>query len=349
MHKWWFNDFAGPENLGGTLGSSPAAVNWAPGADQYEDVYYMGPDHRLKHRWVAYSNGQWTSEFDYGGYMTSAPAAAYNPNFGNPREEVFYRNSTGGIDYLLFGALPYGPYTWLPNAGVYSGSNPAAAVLGNTTFVYWRNSTNSHLMRAKFPETTIVDTGQPAALESGPAAAAWGDGRVDIVARTNVSSFLTHTVWQEDMPLTPIPQERSNWCWAAVDQIIADRWGFSYSQCYLAEHVFNLPNYCCRYPGTCNWGNNNQPWAWMGFSWNETPYGSVLSQQDIERQVIEGRPWFHGAHGHAMVGFGRMIYANQFWVALYDPLYGGSEYMVSYDDYQLSPTKDDYDILPHGA
>jgi hypothetical protein len=99
MHKQWSigGGWGVSENLGGYLTSAPAAVNWQ---DTYEDVFYRGGGGRLKHRRAWYGDGQWTVEEDLGGIMTGAPAVAYNPNYDEPREEVYYRNASGGIDVI---------------------------------------------------------------------------------------------------------------------------------------------------------------------------------------------------------------------------------------------------------
>jgi hypothetical protein len=355
-HFWWYGDWGGPEDLGGTLASGPAAVDWQ---NTYEDVFYMGNNNHLIHRRVAYANGQWTGEEDFGGNLTSAPAVAYNPNYGNPREEVYYRNSSGGINMYAYNGAPGVHTTWLSNTTLSVSTHPSATVQGNTTFVYWRDSSN-HLRLARYG----VDTGSfdvSGGLTSSPAAAAWGDNRIDVLATISGSSTLQQRVWQEDYWLPLYGQQHSGWCWAATAQMISGHWGLSFPQCDQVNHATGRTDCCWTYPyfpeDECNVAGNPD-WNWLGLQlFIASPY---MSKEQIETEVLAQRPWRHNYGGpgyaHSVVGVDRLQFNGTYWVAVNDPgpVPGGSMYMESWETYTgvvggQVPGSDEYNICPFGC
>jgi hypothetical protein len=355
MHAWWYSSgWGGPEDLGGSLWSSPSAVSWAPGDDQYEDVFYMGSGYALKHRWASYSSGQWSGEESFGGYMTSAPAATYWPAWGNPYELVFYRNASGGIDLFAYNGSwpPVGPSTWQPNAAVKSGTHPTATTVGNDVYVYWRRPDNA-LAHAVYPTGSLSI--EPGGLTSSPAATSWDDGRIDVLARRTGDNRLQQRVYAESMDVPLIPQEQDMWCWAASEQmIIRYNWGWSPTQCDFANDIY-LRTDCCPNNPSCNLSGGPN-YLLYNFHWAEAVPHMTVPQ--VQNEVMSQRPWYHTYcypppidMCHVVVGVGGIHFDGVYHVAINDPWPPGvgAEYVEWWPAYdgetgEQIPDNDVYEI-----
>jgi hypothetical protein len=352
MHRWWLLDqgWKGPEDLGpGGVGvrSAPAAVEWQ---NTYADVFYLGNSTHLIHRrGAAYASGQWSwsAAEDLGGNMTGGPAVVYNPIPGSPREEVYYRNASGGIDVVFYnnGGASI-PATWLFDANLYpgSGSHPSAAVLGNTTWVFWR-AADGYLKYARFGvDTTPLDL--DSYVEGSPAVAARWD-RIDLLAKRSTS--LQHRVWQESFFVGLLPQEQTNWCWAATGEMITKYWGNPVSQCVQVDHETGDKFDCCNNGSSanCNVGGSLD-WTWLGFH-AEGVLGT-MTQAQIENQVVAQRPWHHARFEsttkHSVVGVDRLWFNDTFWVGINDPGNGGSQYLQSWAAYTSNAYFDQFNLYP---
>src|SRR5689334_17758289 len=85
--------WSGWESLGGFLISAPAVSSWASGR---LDVFALGQDHALWHKWF---DGGWSGWESLGGYLTTAPAAV---SWSNGRIDVFGRGSDNALYHKWF-------------------------------------------------------------------------------------------------------------------------------------------------------------------------------------------------------------------------------------------------------
>lgn len=132
-------------------------------------------------------------------------------------------------------------------------------------------------------------------------------------------------------------QEQTQWCWAAVAVSVARFYQPSntLTQCRVANMVLGT-NGCCSNPGPCNIDN-----------YLEDALGAVAHYRDIEPEplpfsdvngeITSDRPlgcrigWFGGGghfvviHGASVDGSGAAV---KRWVAIADPLYGPSDYLI---------------------
>jgi hypothetical protein len=270
---------------------------------------------------------------------------AYNPNYDEPREEVYYRNASGGIDVIITWGTGGGsaPATWLSGANMYAGSHPSAAVMGNTTYVFWRDA-DSHLKYARYG----VDTA-PSELETyvygSPAAAARWD-RIDVLVRGTF--LLMHRVWQESFHVGLIPQEQQRWCYAAVGEMIS-----KYLQHWVHQCVWVNSNtgqsICCDDPTNTLCDKMGIPdWWVMGFHSESTASGTTMTKQQIESEVVAHRPWAHlsGDPAHWVVGVDRLVFYGTFWVGINDPWppTEGDQYLETWSVYNTYVQHDDFHI-----
>jgi hypothetical protein len=347
MHRWYDgNAYGGPEDLGTVIYSAPAAVDWY---NTYADVFYMGSDGNLKHRWSVYVDGQtsgWSSEEDFGVSMTSGPAAVFNPYYGDPREMIFYRSSSGGIDYMSYNGSLTGPYTFVADANMKTNTQPAAAVLGNSTYVFWTDANNNPMWISTVSPTPQIVGDAAITIAGSPAAAAWGDYSIDLLGSLSGTYALQHRVWEQQIDVPLYGQQYPTWCWAGCGQMLAAYYDREFSQCSQANYAFGK-TVCCEspLPTECDRGSNT-PWAYLGLNYeNVFPH---LSQAQIEAEVAAGRPWENMANGHGVVGVDRLIYLNTFWVAINDPWPPnvGDQYMETYAAYDGRDGNDVYHIYP---
>jgi len=139
-------------------------------------------------------------------------------------------------------------------------------------------------------------------------------------------------------------QEQSQWCWAACCQMVLEYYGFTRTQCEMADYAFGQSN-CCTWGGSaaCNqpnwlfdhtrdcqdvlikWGSVFSVGHEEHFSWP-----LVTSEIDARRPFIIGWHW-DGGGGHALVGRG---YTDSNWVDYNDP--GPDGYMKGLYSWMVS-------------
>src|SRR5689334_11876550 len=107
-----------------------------------------------------------------------------------------------------------------------------------------------------------------------------------------------------------VPQELSNWCWAASGQMVMHHLGTDVSQCVQATDEFGLPHCCpsASAPDNCDSG------GWPEFEKHHIKYqrtsGRALSWKEIQSQIgCRKQPFafswkWSGGGGHMMVAVG---------------------------------------------
>lgn len=126
------------------------------------------------------------------------------------------------------------------------------------------------------------------------------------------------------LPVKPVIQEQSQWCWVGVSKCVLDYYNHPLKQCEIAEytrnvatwHDFGTDNCCVNPSGKCNYWNYN--WGYEGSiqdilvnfgSIQNTGRGGVLSIPEIKTEISKFRPfiarwaWTSGG-GHFIVGHG---------------------------------------------
>lgn len=132
------------------------------------------------------------------------------------------------------------------------------------------------------------------------------------------------------LELNLAPQEKANWCWAAIAQALAGYFGLeAHSQSWIAEH--------CAEPGEADrQQGEHRPLSQVldamacGYYW--TP--GKPSFQRLVAQINHGLPLcvriqWHGGHGHFVLIHGYQADLKALWVA--DSINGGS--LQCFDDF----------------
>lgn len=136
--------------------------------------------------------------------------------------------------------------------------------------------------------------------------------------------------WDGDALLTVslIPQQQSNWCWAASSEMVMAYMGDDVAQCEQANQELGRSD-CCSNPGPCNvtgtptlnfngftWANNAVG-IWLG---TEGPlsFDTLVSEIQNARPVIFAWNWAGGG-GHVMVVIGATVREGVQWVTINDP------------------------------
>jgi hypothetical protein len=143
-----------------------------------------------------------------------------------------------------------------------------------------------------------------------------------------------------------LPQETSQWCWAACGQMVMKYWGHDVSQCVQATAANNGIN-CCSYALCPNTDESspcvNPGWpnyAGYGFSVQTNGVRSFAELQ--EQYYCKHAPtnfqwvWPGGGSSHLLVGLGYQVDAQGTqWVEIHDPLPQcvGTERWITYADY----------------
>ena len=120
-----------------------------------------------------------------------------------------------------------------------------------------------------------------------------------------------------------LPQQTSQWCWAASGEMIMKYLGTDISQCTQANYRFGQSN-CCISPTPVPCVKAGWPqFTHWGFNSNTTNSGTALSFIDLENQFAANDPvafsWaWTGGGGHMMVARGikkpsQMVYINDPW------------------------------------
>ena len=152
-----------------------------------------------------------------------------------------------------------------------------------------------------------------------------------------------------------LPQQASNWCWAASGQMTMRFLGHDVAQCTEANDEFGQTN-CCKdnsddSPGKCNSRNGGWPdYPKYNFTVSQTPdqtSTSALTWAQVQGQIYCARKPFafswhwNGGGGHMMVAKGYLVVGGVQYVDINDPepytnlstLTGGTEKILTYADY----------------
>jgi repeat uncharacterized protein DUF346 len=158
------------ESLGGLVNFDFAAAAWGP--DRL-DVFGVGPDSALYHRWW---DGSWHAWELLGGKLTSGPAAV---SWGPNRIDVVARGGDNAVWHKWFdGAW----HNW-ESLGGQASSPPAIASWAPGRLDVFVAGTDKRLYHKYFDGGWHDWLSLGGSLTSGPAAVSWGPNRIDVVAR----------------------------------------------------------------------------------------------------------------------------------------------------------------------
>ncbi|AXG69840.1 hypothetical protein KORDIASMS9_02068 [Kordia sp. SMS9] len=146
------------------------------------------------------------------------------------------------------------------------------------------------------------------------------------------------------------PQETSQWCWAAVTQMIAENEGQFVTQCDLANHRFGKTN-CCDFENagqSCPKTNDCRTPGWLeldfaGVNFSTSNAGLSLAQLRksiyCSKDVLGYAYGTPGVVGHVVVVKGYFSIGGTDYVVLNDPWSPctGSERVITYAEY-LDPS-----------
>jgi hypothetical protein len=136
-----------------------------------------------------------------------------------------------------------------------------------------------------------------------------------------------------------LPQQQSNWCWAASGQMIMNYLGATQeSQCDEANRRFGRTD-CCVNPSStsCNIGGWPE-FDKYGFTFSTygaaLPWSSLVSEINANRPVAFSWHWTGGG-GHMMVARGYLVSNNVDYVDVNNPWAPnvGDQYYTTYSDY----------------
>jgi hypothetical protein len=142
-----------------------------------------------------------------------------------------------------------------------------------------------------------------------------------------------------------LPQQDSNWCWAASGEMTMKYFGHDVSQCTEANNEFGLSTCCQNNGGSCNNGGWPQ-YTKYGFTADQTN-NAALTWAQVQSQIFcANKPFafswhWTGGGGHMMVVKGYLTVENVQYVDVNDPepftnlntLTGGTETIMTYSNY----------------
>ncbi|UGQ46495.1 papain-like cysteine protease family protein [Massilia endophytica] len=142
-----------------------------------------------------------------------------------------------------------------------------------------------------------------------------------------------------------LPQQASNWCWAASGQMTMRYLGHDVAQCTQANNRFGLSGCCNNNGGSCN--NGGWPeYEKYGFTADQTSdtaltWAQVRSQIYCRKKPVAFSWHWPGGGGHMMVLKGYLTVGNVQYVDINDPLphtnlqtlSGGTESVITYSHY----------------
>jgi hypothetical protein len=146
-----------------------------------------------------------------------------------------------------------------------------------------------------------------------------------------------------------LPQQASNWCWAASGEMTMRFLGHDVAQCVEANNRFGLTTCCENNSGSCN--NGGWPeYEKYHFAADQTS-NTALTFSQIKTQIYcRKKPvafsWhWPGGGGHMMVVKGYLTVNGVQYVDINDPepyanlntLTGGTESIITYADYVSAP------------
>jgi peroxiredoxin len=154
--------------------TGPAVSSWAA---ERLDVFMVGTDHALWHKWYQSGLG-WSAWESLGGSLTSSPAAV---SWSNGRIDVFARGSDGTLQHKWFSG---GWSGWESLGGqLASGTGPAVSSWAPGRLDIFTTGTDGALKHLWFSGGWSNWESLGGSLTSSPAAVSWGAGRIDVFAR----------------------------------------------------------------------------------------------------------------------------------------------------------------------
>lgn len=138
------------------------------------------------------------------------------------------------------------------------------------------------------------------------------------------------------LPFNMETQKQTQWCWAAVAVSLAQFFQNSFTQCQVANLVLNT-DVCCADPSECNQDNFLEDALSAVGHFRDIVF-EPLPFTDVNGEITSNRPlgcrigWFGGGghfviiHGASVDGSGAAV---KRWVAVADPLYGPSDYLIN--------------------
>lgn len=142
-----------------------------------------------------------------------------------------------------------------------------------------------------------------------------------------------------------LPQQASNWCWAASGEMTMRFLGHDVAQCVEANNRFGLATCCENNSGSCN--NGGWPeYGKYGFTADQTSdtaltFSQIKSQIYCKKKPIAFSWHWPGGGGHMMVVKGYFTVNGVQYVDVNDPepytdlgtLVGGTETIMTFADY----------------
>ena len=159
-----------------------------------------------------------------------------------------------------------------------------------------------------------------------------------------------------------LPQQASNWCWAASGQMTMKFFGHDVAQCTQANNRFSKTTCCDNNSGSCN--NGGWPeYEKYGFTAKHTS-DAALTWEQVRSQIhCAKKPYafswhWSGGGGHMMVVKGYLTLNNVQYVVINDPEpytnlntpSGGTESIITYARYVADTGHthwDDYYDITH--
>jgi hypothetical protein len=321
VHKWWAGGWSGWELNMGAIGNKPAVASQANGS---LDVFARNSSNQLITRSYRPASG-WSGWGVIGGVLYSDPAAV---SWSNNRLDVFAQNGSAHLQHWWWAG---GAWSAAEDLGGSVYGTPAVSSWGtNRLDIFARNSSNQLSHLAWVPGWTTWETLTAAGtLTGGPGAVSWGPNRIDILTRDAYGNMYRYT-WIDTLGVPLIPQQQTNWCWAASAQMIAKSLGLDIKQCEEANHYFGRTNCCTDAAAAsdtsgCNDKNGGWPEfsAW-GMSSSMVDNGGLTLDQVKDQVVTKGKPFafswkWTGTGGHMMVAVDYLRFDNQDWIAVNDP------------------------------
>ena len=190
----WSPSWSGWEKLGGVLNSGPDVSSWADGR---LDVFAIGEDNKLRHKWYVqgqgWSKGPWERlGAPSGRTLTSDPSAV---SWGDGRIDVFARASDSALWHRWY-IRGRGWSGWEKLGGVLdSGPGVSSWAAGRLdVFALGEDKKLRHKWYVRgqgWSKGPWENLGAPSGrtLTSDPSAVSWGDGRIDVFARASDSAL----------------------------------------------------------------------------------------------------------------------------------------------------------------
>jgi hypothetical protein len=143
---------------------------------------------------------------------------------------------------------------------------------------------------------------------------------------------------EKDCALTFHAQNKSNWCWAAVSQMMRQRYkGEVISQCKIASSaLFDADTIDCCLEGNDGVCNEEHALVLVGLDSTSSGQNTALSFAAIKGQIDADRPFIFAKRHHYLIayGYGEGTHIQELHVWDPLPVGVGSKTVMSYADYK---------------